>query len=82
MEPVCPSQEKEHYNAKRKIDRCEEIHNPSVKQKLFGRPLPNPKGFPLKKNLKSKVTGLDLAKYPDDKLFNMVPSQEGYWKDH
>jgi len=89
MDSVCPSQEKAHYNAKkahrnakRKQDECEENQNPSVKKKLFSRPLPDASGFSLEENLKSEVTGLDLFRYTAEELFNMVPSQKDYWKHY
>ena len=82
MDSVCPSQErahrdakKEHRNAKRKQDGCEENQNTSVKKKLFCLPLPDDSGFSLEKDLKSEVTGLDLVKRNDAELFYLCQ----YW---
>jgi len=82
MDSVCPRQEEAHRNAKRKRDECEENQNPSVKKKLFSRPLPDASGFSLEEDLKSEVTGLDLVRCTDAELFYMVPSQANYWENY
>jgi len=82
MDSVCPRQEEAHRNAKRKRGECKKIYNSSVQKKLCFRPLPDASGFSLEEDLESEVTGLDLFRYTDEELFNRVPSQKGYWKDH